>query len=599
MPLPVSADYRLIERPKGPARTNTVHTGDIQSLYAQWAMHSLKHLKRWPKRLRHVQGILAWAVVALISVAVSAGMLPRESAGQPAWQVVTPGQRDSSVRPPPLSREFRGVWVASVVNIDWPSRRDLTVEQMQSEARALIATARRANLNAIVLQVRPSCDALYASELEPWSEFLTGQSGRAPPGGFDPLEFWVREAHEAGLELHAWVNPFRARHFGARQQDAPTHISRTRPDLVRAYDKLLWLDPGEPEAREHSLRVIMDIVRRYDLDGIHMDDYFYPYPKEGLPFPDDVPYERYRRDGGTLERSDWRRDNINQFVRSLYEQVKALKPHVKVGISPFGIWRPGFPPGIAGFDAYERLSADARLWLRNGWLDYCSPQLYWPMDQAAQSYVRLLDWWIANNDHQRHLWPGNFTSRILEADSPASSGATTNDATAAPGARPSWEPQEILRQIEATRRTALGPGGGGGNIHFSMVALAQNRRWITDALASGPYATPAVVPASPWLAGGAPVPPAPAVKIEDQSEGIRLSITHDPGVQVRLYAVWVRAAGTWTLHLIPAARAGPGPVVLSRGIGDAIPDAVVVSAIDRFGREGAMTTLVRRDPSAR
>ncbi len=542
--------------------------------------------------------VLLWVVALMSLTGKTLGQTQMVSAA-PGWQAVPPGTRDQALRPPALSREFRGVWVASVVNIDWPSRRDLTVEQWQSEARALIATAVRANLNAIVLQVRPCCDALYASEFEPWSEFLTGQSGQAPAGGADPLEFWVREAHEAGLELHAWVNPFRARHFGSRKPDSPTHISRTRPDLVRTYDNLLWLDPGEPEARAHSLRVIMDIVRRYDIDGIHMDDYFYPYPKDGLPFPDDAPYERYRSNGGTLERSDWRRDNINQFVRSLYEQVKSTKPHVKVGISPFGIWRPGYPPGIAGFDAFERLSADARLWLRNGWLDYCSPQLYWPVDQAAQSYVRLLDWWIANNDHQRHIWPGNFTSRILAADTSGSIAVTTNDAPPPPSGRPSWEPAEILRQIEATRRTALGPGGGGGNIHFSMVALAQNRRGITDALAMGPYASPAVVPASPWLAGGAPKPPAPVVSVEDHDQGVRLAFTPDTSVQVRLYAVWVRTAGTWTLHTIPGARVRQGAVVLHRHAGSPVPDALAISPIDRFGREGPITTLIRRESPAR
>jgi uncharacterized lipoprotein YddW (UPF0748 family) len=338
----------------------------------------------------------------------------------PAAAAASEQQAGSTAAPlPPLPmprREFRGVWVATVSNIDWPSRRDLSVEQQKAELLDLLDRAQRLHLNAIILQVRPACDALYASDLEPWSEYLTGQMGKAPEPFYDPLAFAVAEAHRRGLELHAWFNPYRARHAAAAGTIAPGHISRTQPDLVKTYGKSLWLDPGEPSVQEHTIRVIMDVVRRYDIDGVHLDDYFYPYKERDaqnqvLPFPDEPSWERYLQTGGKLGRSDWRRENVNTLVRRLYRQIKASKPWVKFGISPFGIWRPGFPSQIQGFDAYEELFADARKWLAEGWVDYFTPQLYWRIEQTAQSYPVLLNWWVQQNLQGRHLWPGNFASR--------------------------------------------------------------------------------------------------------------------------------------------------------------------------------------------
>jgi len=239
------------------------------------------------------------------------------------------------------------VWIATVGNIDWPSKPGLPVAQQQAELRGLLDDARKLNLNVVILQVRPGCDALYASRFEPWSEYLSGRMGQAPSPKWDPLQFACDEAHARGLELHAWVNPFRARYQEARSPISADHVSRTHPGWVVNYGSYLWLDPGLPEARDWSLRVITDIVRRYDVDGLHIDDYFYPYPeKDGavlIPFPDDASYARYRRDGGRLERDDWRRGNVDGFVERLDAAVHAEKPWVKFGISPFGIWRPGSP----------------------------------------------------------------------------------------------------------------------------------------------------------------------------------------------------------------------------------------------------------------
>src|SRR5436190_6178160 len=243
----------------------------------------------------------------------------------------------STITPPKPMREFRAAWIATVGNIAWPSRRDSSTAEQKAELLALFDRAVQLRLNAIIFQVRPACDALYASTIEPWSEYLTGTMGKAPKPFYDPLAFAVEEAHKRGLELHAWFNPYRARNSLAGSI-APNHVSKTHPQLVRHYGALLWLDPGEKEVQDYSLAVIMDVVRRYDIDGVHFDDYFYPYPEKDragnyLELPDYVSWKRYGVGGG-LSRDDWRRENINSFIRMVYEFIKAAKPWVKFGISP-------------------------------------------------------------------------------------------------------------------------------------------------------------------------------------------------------------------------------------------------------------------------
>lgn len=374
--------------------------------------------------------------------------------------------------------EFRAAWVATVANIDWPSRPGLSADQQKQELLAILDRAAELKLNALVFQVRPAADALYRSSLEPWSPYLTGAMGQAPEPDYDPLEMAVAEAHARGIQLHAWFNPYRAGHPSGNHEPSADHISKTHPELVREYGKYLWLDPGEPEAVKHSLAVMLDVVERYDIDGVHMDDYFYPYPIRDdagqiVPFPD---AESYERSGTTLERDDWRRQNVDRFVRRLYRRVKAKKPHVLVGISPFGIWRPGHPEGIVGFDQYASLYADARKWLRRGWVDYFAPQLYWTIDSPGQSYPKLLAWWSEQNVQDRHLWPGLFTSRVASK------------------ANGNWPVEEIKNQIELTREAP----GATGHIHFSMKAIMKNQGGVADMLEKL-YDKPAKAPASPWL----------------------------------------------------------------------------------------------------
>jgi uncharacterized lipoprotein YddW (UPF0748 family) len=371
--------------------------------------------------------------------------------------------------PAPPPREWRAAWVATVSNIDWPSRRGLSAEAQQAEIRSLCDTAVRVGLNALILQVRTGADALYESALEPWSEYLTGTQGQHP--GYDPLAVWLAEARQRGLELHAWINPYRARHSTSKSAMAATHLSRSHADWVKRYGDQLWIDPGEPAAAEHTLAVARDLLTRYAVDGIHIDDYFYPYPiqdanKQDVDFPDEPSWQRYVAKGGSLSRADWRRYNVNSLVQRLYALAHEVRPGTRVGVSPFGLPKPALrPAGISGFSQYDKLYADVELWLREGWLDYLAPQLYWPRSQTAQAFEPLLQAWRSLNPLGRPIHPGLFTSRIDATDK-------------------SWPVDEVLAQIDIIRRQSP----GSGHIHFSMAALAQNRRGIADALRTGPYA---------------------------------------------------------------------------------------------------------------
>lgn len=458
------------------------------------------------------------------------------------------------------AREFRAAWVATVANIDWPSKPGLTAAQQRAEALGLMEAAKRAGLNALVFQVRPACDAMYASEIEPWSEFLTGESGKAPDEAYDPLEFWVRECHARGIELHAWFNPFRARHFESKKPDAPTHISNTRPDLVYEYDRYKWLDPGNPEAQDYSMRVMMDVVRRYDIDGIHIDDYFYPYPKAGEDFPDGAVYERAMAGGaggGTPSKADWRRANINTFVQRMYREAKAHKPHLRVGISPFGIWRPGHPAGVEGFDAYERLYADARLWLREGWMDYAAPQLYWKVSAPKQPFAPLLDWWIGESVRGVPVFPGLYTSRLD------------------PTGTSKWMPGDITEQIEISRTRA----GAGGQIHFSMKAISLNYVGIAPALAEGVYAREAIAPVCATCP--APALPLTSAGVIETAGGAALT-WQDPGPASRVALVGWLKNGEWHVQ-----RVGASAQRVKFGQEQGLPRRIAFALLGRDGVVGA------------
>lgn len=457
---------------------------------------------------------------------------------------------------PMPGREFRGVWVATVDNIDWPSTPGLPASQQQREIDRILDAAADLELNAIFLQVRPTCDALYRSTIEPWSAFLTGRQGQSPTPEYDPLDRWVRGAHARGLDLHAWVNPFRARHPKSVGPDAINHVSKIHPGIVRNYRGHLWLDPGHPVSRELALRVVGDLLNRYDIDGVHMDDYFYPYPDPKVPFPDDTTYAEYRKTGGSLAKDDWRRENIDRFVAAVNALVHRDNPGRLFTVSPFGIWRPQHPPGVVGFDAYAGLYADARRWMREGWCDAMMPQLYWEIGSKGQPFEPLLNWWADQNTRGRHLWPGLYLTRILKAGEEGTS----------------WEASEIAAQVDLLGRSKRATGYA----LFSMIGLLDNRRGVTDRLRAGSLASPALVPESPWLDAPRPLPP---IAIAERSgSSIKVKITPGAGAPARRYVIspdsgdkpgWVLPAGEGSVEttLLPATPLPAGSILQITPIG--------------------------------
>lgn len=476
---------------------------------------------------------------------------------------------------PEIRREFRGIWVATVGNIDWPSRPGLSSWEQQGELIAILNRALELKMNAIVFQIRPGADALYDSSIEPWAEALAGQMGVPPQPAYDPLTFAIEEAHKRGLELHAWFNPYRARYSSPKSDISSTHISVERPELVRKYGSFLWMDPGDPAVRKRTVDVVVDVVKRYDVDGVHIDDYFYPYienDKEGKPidFPDNVTWNRYLRNGGKLSRADWRRSNVDSLVRQLYRAVKDTKPSVKFGVSPFGIWRPGNPEGIAGLDSYTELYADSKKWLNEGWLDYISPQLYWHTRRIPQSYSRLLAWWVQENTNNRHVWPGNFTSRV---------GTTRPDV---------WDAEELLKQIDLTR---IQPGAT-GNVHFSASAFMKDPDSLVEKLKAGAYKDPALVPPSKWLDSKAPVRPLIVLKRLPENGATVVELSPGQSSRPWLWTVRARFANGWTTQIVPgwvtihyvSFRHAP------------VPEEVFVTAVDRNGNESVPAKASTREP---
>ncbi|MGC1394649.1 MAG: family 10 glycosylhydrolase [Coleofasciculaceae cyanobacterium] len=421
-------------------------------------------------------------------------------------------------------REFRGVWAATAWNIDWPSKRGLAVQQQKSELIQILERIQALNLNALILQVRPAGDAFYASQLEPWSELLTGIPGKAPEPFYDPLEFAIDQCHKRNIELHAWFNPYRAKTSAEKLPSVRPHIAVTNPEYVYKYGSDLWMDPGAKVIQDLTYNVILDVVRRYDLDAIHLDDYFYPYPISGQTFADDQTYKDYQINGGKLSLADWRRDNVNQLIQRLSTGIRNTKPTVKFGISPFGIYRPGQPPQIRGLDQYAELYADPKKWLEEGWVDYIAPQLYWRIDPPAQSYPVLLQWWTENNPKRRHIYPGNRLSGLDGKD---------------------WTIAEYQKQVAITRN--LAPQLSLGNIFYSMKAFTENRLGVVDSFKATIYQEPALVPTQSWRVSAVP-------SLPKRVRGKQGKITWStPAEAIRSWTLYQQKANTWKLVKIMAA----------------------------------------------
>lgn len=438
------------------------------------------------------------------------------------FSVAAPPENDEAEKIPKVEREFRAAWIATVANINWPSERGLPVDKQKAEAVALLDLLQENNFNAAVFQVRPQCDALYQSDLEPWSYYLTGVQGQAPDPYYDPLEFWIEEAHKRGIELHVWLNPYRAHHVAGGPVSEHSIVKR-QPELVLGLSSgYWWLDPSLEKTRQHSLAVVMDIVERYDIDGVHFDDYFYPYPSyHDSDFPDDKSWQAYKADGGDLSRGDWRREGVNIFIEELYDEIKDEKPYVKFGLSPFGIWRPQNPPSIQGFDQYDRLYADAKLWFNEGWIDYWTPQLYWTINRIPQSYPVLLGWWKEQNEYERHFWPGISVGR----------GSSERGI------------DENINQIMITR--GMLPESP-GVVHWSIGAV-QNEDYAY-ALKNGPYSKQALVPPSPWLDDDEPSEPVLSTFETDRQ--LIVSWKHENPDDVFRTIVFFKHNGVWDYSIM-------------------------------------------------
>jgi len=425
---------------------------------------------------------------------------------------------------PFVMREFRAAWIATVANINWPSKSGLSTKDQQSEALVILDFLKEHNYNAVIFQARPQADALYESTLEPWSFFLSGVEGQAPDPYYDPLNFWIQAAHDRGLELHVWLNPYRA-HHSTGGKITETSVVKTHPELVvELKNGMWWMDPSKKETQDYTSAVVMDLVKRYDIDGVHFDDYFYSYASynKGQDFPDAASYLAYQNSGGLLSKSNWRREGVNTFVERIYNEIKAEKPQVKFGISPFGIWRPGYPKSISGLDQYDELYADARLWLNKGWIDYFSPQLYWKINQTKQSFPVLLGWWENENTQKRHLWPGiniDFGGGEVNLD-------------------------ETVNQIMLTRGmlpTSM------GTIHWSISPLLKYPELAAGILA-GPYKKDALVPASPWL--NKIIPEAPEVLAEINENKVDIKWENPDSEEVFRWVVYYEYRGIWNYEIL-------------------------------------------------
>lgn len=407
-------------------------------------------------------------------------------------------QENYSLITPP-KREFRAAWIATVGNIDWPSKRGLSAQQQQQEFTNYLDFLQTHGFNAVIVQIRPAADAFYPSPYEPWSVYLTGKQGLAPFPKYDPLLFMINETHKRNMEFHAWFNPFRALVNSNLNPNPSNHVTRTHPDWIINYGGKGYFDPGNPEAKNYILNVIMDVVKRYDIDGVHLDDYFYPYKIAGQTFNDRTSYKKY---GNGLALADWRRNNVNLFVSQIYNLIKKEKYWVKFGISPFGIWRniKDDPEGSAtnGSSCYDELYSDVKLWIKNKWVDYVAPQLYWENNHPVAPYNVLLPWWLKNKG-ERQVYIGLGIYRMVNAKS----GVWSN-------------PNEILKQIRMLRAQKAD-----GVVMYSISNFNKISAALEDSLKMSYFGTIAIPPTMPWLNNKAPQQP--TVKISKNNIGSQLN----------------------------------------------------------------------------
>lgn len=419
--------------------------------------------------------------------------------------------------------EFRAVWVATVDNIDWPSGKYLSTDSQKTEFIRLLDMHQRNGMNAVIVQVRPATDAFYPSQYEPWSEWLTGTQGKPPIPYYDPLEFMINETHKRGMEFHAWMNPYRAEFSIGKSSISQTHITKLHPEWFLPYGTIRLFDPGNKEVQQYVTNVVRDIVSRYDVDAIHFDDYFYPYRIAGKEFPDSASFGKY---GNGLSKDDWRRSNVDSIILMLSKAIKKENKYCKFGISPFGVWRNMDKDREgsntrAGQTNYDDLYANILLWLKNKWIDYVVPQLYWEFSQPKVPFATLIDWW-ANHSYGRHLYIGHGIYRVYEQSSAA------------------WKnPNEIPNQIKKVREYPQVQG----SIYFSSKTFERNPNGWNDSLKNNYYKYPAIIPTMNWIDSAKPETPSLSIieilNRDFASKEIVLHFAFNNPARIKQYAIYL------------------------------------------------------------
>ena len=444
---------------------------NVQSFPCRLESHNLFPLSFLRRQISHNNSIIIFLLLFILSLNIS--ILPQ------------------STNP---KREFRDIWIATVENIDFPSNKFLSSDRQKKEFISIIDRLKKDKFNAVFVQIRPSSDALYESSIEPWSEWLTGQQGRSPSPYYDPLKFIIEECHKRGIEIHAWFNPFRSVLNIHTSSISPQHVSRRHPEWNITYGNYKWLNPGIPVVREYVLNVVMDVVRRYQIDGVHFDDYFYPYQLKNKKFNDEKTFVQYSR--GIRNLADWRRDNINLFVKSMSDSINKVKPQLKFGISPSGIWKnksnDQLGSSTRGSESFNNTYSDSRKWLKEGWVDYLVPQVYWHIGNIRADYKILANWWNVNS-FGKNIYIGESIYRLEYDNNIAWSNAS-----------------QIPSQIKLNRRL----NNIKGNVFFNTNSVLKNPLGLEDSLRNNYYKYFALTPQIKSNIISTPQPPSnPAFQI--------------------------------------------------------------------------------------
>jgi uncharacterized lipoprotein YddW (UPF0748 family) len=416
-------------------------------------------------------------------------------------------------------REMRAVWIATVANIDWPSAQNLSTEQQKKEMVAILEAVKAYNMNTVIFQIRPDADALFASNLEPWSEWLSGKQGVAPDPWYDPLQFTIDECRKRGLDIHVWLNPYRAVQNIDKGPSAPNHVSNTHPEWMLTYGNKKYFDPGIPAVRDHVANVVSDLVRRYDLDAIHMDDYFYPYKVDGSEFPDNDSFREFGGNFGTERKDDWRRNNVDLIIKQLHDSIKSINPSVEFGISPFGVWRnkKNDPEGSetrAGVTNYDDLYANILKWQYEKWIDYVTPQLYWYIGKEVADYAILAKWW-AEHSYGCNIYSGQAIY-LIDPQSKDQSWRTSEEIT---------KQLSLNRSIPEIR----------GSMFYSAKFLNKNPLSLFENLLKEHYRYPALTPVNPLIT---PVIPQKPIEPTIEKDGENIVLSWQKGENTSMFVIY-------------------------------------------------------------